>query len=139
VLHYYNHDKFSSDSAELFVTDYTTNEWLRDYDKAVDTSWNGPWGQRVFQITVWGEANLEVCEKLFANETHGQGTIVRINNVRPKEDRHGLLEGSVYKDEKYPDRPDIHKLSLKKDVSCKPWIGKLKQCVPVSSCTRRRR
>ncbi|KAK4705251.1 protection of telomeres protein 1, partial [Phenoliferia sp. Uapishka_3] len=101
VKFYEGNQNFYSDHNTIFITDYTTNTSLMDYQSDSHDSWSGPWGQRTLQITCWGP-NAEAATKL------GRiGNLLHFRNLRPKLNEHGLLEATLDVDRKFPEKVDV--------------------------------
>ncbi|GAA5847121.1 hypothetical protein JCM5353_005151 [Sporobolomyces roseus] len=91
----------------LYITDYTTNPLLMSYDETDSTSLFPP-GQQTLQISLF-ENQSEALEPLFERSSSGWmqvkvGDFVRVDNLRPKQNESGLLEGTVVDDRKYQEK-----------------------------------
>ncbi|KIY03827.1 uncharacterized protein Z520_00518 [Fonsecaea multimorphosa CBS 102226] len=103
-------------TTELYLTDYTTNDGLRDYQHSNDqggrdgdpwghiedktsTKWPGPWGKMTIMVTCW--------ERQASVATHiaSLGSFVYLRNVQIKMDKDGSrLEGNCRDDRDYPEK-----------------------------------
>ncbi|KIW33698.1 uncharacterized protein PV07_00526 [Cladophialophora immunda] len=103
-------------TTELYMTDYTTNDRLHDYQHAGDQAgrdgdpfgyiqdktsnkWPGPWGKMTILVTCWGR------QASVAAQIAHLGSFVYLRNVQIKMDRNGSrLEGNCRDDRDYPDK-----------------------------------
>ncbi|KIW87543.1 uncharacterized protein Z519_11867 [Cladophialophora bantiana CBS 173.52] len=103
-------------TTELYVTDYTTNDGLRDYKWSNDdcgrdgdpfgyiedktsSEWPGPWGKMTILVTCWGR------QASVATRIANVGNFVYLRNVQIKMDRNGSkLEGNCRDDRSYPEK-----------------------------------
>ena len=91
---------FHDDTTTLYVTDFTENKLMMNYERKDDSSWPGPWGQRVLQVTCWNQ-NRPVAAAFTPK------TPIYLRNVRIKVGKAGLLEATLYGDQKYTDKVDL--------------------------------
>jgi hypothetical protein len=105
----------------LYVTDYTPNSQMMDYQ---EDSRNGIPGQLVLQVSVWGAQ----CEPLLRfKDADLKGRIVHLRNIRPKTNDKGLLEATLFEDYKFADRRDVTFVgkNVATDAATKDWFEKL--------------
>ncbi|KWU45269.1 hypothetical protein RHOSPDRAFT_33214 [Rhodotorula sp. JG-1b] len=105
----------------LFVTDYTPNPQMIDYQ---EDSKNGIPGQLVLQVSVWGAQ----CEPLLRfKDADLKGRIVHLRNIRPKTNKDGLLEATLFEDYKFADKRDVTFVgkNVATDPATKDWFEKL--------------
>ncbi|KAL8742846.1 MAG: hypothetical protein Q9190_004740 [Brigantiaea leucoxantha] len=96
---------------ELYVTDYTTNSLLYNYqwgqadeDDAQPSgkrAWPGPFGKMTLTVTLWSPHSY------YAQEKVKEGDFVFLRNTRIKYSRDAKMEGSVHTDRRDIDRIDI--------------------------------
>ncbi|GAA5982887.1 hypothetical protein JCM10908_006822 [Rhodotorula pacifica] len=110
----------SNDYCNLFVTDYTTNPELIEYQ---DDSKNGVPGQHVLQVSIFGAQ----CEPLMRfSDSDLKGRIVHLRNIRPKSNMNGLLEATMVEDHKFADKRDVTLVGKLPAVGrAKDWFDKL--------------
>jgi len=84
------------DIVELYISDYTEHAQLHEH--AAEPSWVGPVGRRTLRV------DLFPPHSAFIRLNVGVGTFVYLTNVRVKFSPTGELEGSIFKDNKYPDK-----------------------------------
>ncbi|KAH0564978.1 hypothetical protein GP486_001626 [Trichoglossum hirsutum] len=128
----------SSGSAfEVYVTDYTSNENLFNYEwtppsddyggpgdeygyigRRANRSWPGPYGKLTLRVTLWPPHSIA------AQSTIKEGDYVELENVRIKFDQHAQLEGTVHGDRRYPDKIQVRRITDKKDER---YLGVLKR------------
>lgn len=110
-----------NDYCNLFVTDYTTNSQLIEYQ---DESKNGVPGQHVLQVSIFGAQ----CDPLMRlKDADLKGRIVYLRNIRPKLNSSGLLEATMVEDYKYPDKRDVRLVGkgVASEPATKDWFEKL--------------
>lgn len=90
-----------NDHLQLFITDYTRNESLIKYE---DLSTVRLPGQYALQITIYGH---QARPLLKFGENDLIGKMVYCRNVRGKLNTNGLLEATMYVDEKRRDKSDV--------------------------------
>ncbi|KIX08329.1 uncharacterized protein Z518_02985 [Rhinocladiella mackenziei CBS 650.93] len=118
---------YSSDmNTEIYVTDYTHNDELYDYQyndndngrdgdefgytKDVGTKWPGPWGKMTMTVTLW-DAHF-----IFAKRHVKEGSFVYLRNVEIKMARDGSkLEGHCRGDRNGPSRVNVALRFYRKD------------------------
>ena len=113
----------SNGCCELYLSDYTTNNLLFNYEWEHDTSeghatdgdvyghiprstrknWQGPYGKMTLMVTLW-DPHFE-----FARSTVKENDFVLLRNVLIR-NKSGRFEGSLHMDKKYPSRIDISTL-----------------------------
>jgi protection-of-telomeres protein 1 len=101
-------------SADLYVTDYTTNTHLFLYEEKTDYDpfegsrkpWPGPFGQMTIQIRTYGP-HAEKAREL------KEGDFVHIQNVRAKWSEMNVLEGAIHQDPQYPGKINVRKCTNK--------------------------
>ena len=100
---------------ELYITDYTSNGLLYDYEwheneeesgysykqSTYDRKWPGPWGRQTLTVTLWPPHNY------FAQNSVEEQEIVHLRNVHVRWSKGGKLEGVLHTDKMYPDRLGI--------------------------------
>ncbi|KAF2438525.1 hypothetical protein P171DRAFT_423782 [Karstenula rhodostoma CBS 690.94] len=108
----------TSDSVDLYVTDYTTNtelflyEEMTDYDVFGDSRkpWPGPFGQMTIQIRTY-EPHAGKSREL------KEGDFVYLQNVRTKISAMNKLEGAIHADPQYPEKICVRKLTHPAHIS----------------------
>lgn len=98
----------TTDSVDLYVTDYTTNTALYLYEKSsmLDTfdgynkGWTGPSGQMTIQIRCY-EPHAQGARKL------KEGDFVYLQNIHIKMSQINKLEGAIHQDPKYPEKVGV--------------------------------
>lgn len=101
----------TTDSVDLYVTDYTTNIDLYLYEESstFDPSdgygstkkrWAGPFGQKTIQIRCY-EPHAQAARKL------KEGDFVYLQNIRTKMSRMNKLEGAIHQDDRYPEKVGV--------------------------------
>ena len=100
---------------ELYITDYTSNGLLYDYEwheneeedgypykqSNYDRKWSGPWGRQTLTVTLWPPHNY------FAQNSVEEQETVHLRNVHVRWSKGGKLEGVLHTDKMYPDRVGI--------------------------------
>jgi len=99
-----------NDITELYITDYTENTILRDYqpddiDTGSQSSSNFPRGCRTLRVDLFSPHSY------WANQNISVGHYVSLKNVRLKWSSNQEAEGSVWKDHTYPDRLGVFLLT----------------------------
>ncbi|KMQ41843.1 hypothetical protein A7C99_4260 [Trichophyton rubrum] len=107
----------------LYVTDYTSNEYLFNYiqpsndmddddypyqyiKKDKDRQWPGPYGRMTIHITLF------TPHAEYAREHVKEKDYVTLYNVRIKADKiSGRMEGALHTDQKYPHKIQVHIIS----------------------------
>ena len=118
VIKIYPHN----DRVELYVTDYTSNNLLWNYEWGEDDvdgsgregdaynyvprastnkKWPGPFGKMTLTVTLWPP------HAYFSRQNVKEGDYVHLRNVRIKFSRDSKLEGVLHSDQRYPDRIDV--------------------------------
>ncbi|KAI9765738.1 MAG: hypothetical protein M1840_007171 [Geoglossum simile] len=114
---------------EVYITDYTTNDNLFNYEwrppssddfdcsgpgdeygyleRRVKPSWPGPYGRQTLRVALWPPHSTA------AQSTIKEGDYVELRNVRVKLDQQAQLEGAMHGDRQYPDRVSIQKVDRK--------------------------
>lgn len=127
------HDKFydlvgqvikiypSFNDVELFITDYTTNVLLHNYEwggggKGGESyregdeynylpqrskNWPGPFGKLTLMVSLMSPHSY------FATSNVRENDFVFLRNVRIKQSSSRTLQGSLWQDQRYPDRVDV--------------------------------
>lgn len=127
------HDKFydlvgqvikiypSCNDVELFITDYTTNVLLHNYEwggggqggesygegdkynylPRNSKNWPGPFGKLTLMVSLMSPHSY------FAMSNVRENDFVFLRNVRIKQSSSRTLQGSLWQDQKYPDRVDV--------------------------------
>jgi len=85
------------DIVELYISDYTENANLHEHVVG-ESGWAGPVGRRTLRVDLFPPHGP------FTQLNVGVGTFVYLTNVRVKFSPTGELEGSIFKDNKYPDK-----------------------------------
>lgn len=110
---------FDTEKTTLYITDYTENAALTDFNKDDEVemgtegdqfnymnrrnkSWPGPWGRLTLNVTLW-EPHAS-----FARENVKVGDLVHLTYVRIKDGRQGGIEAAVHEDRKYPEKIHVH-------------------------------
>jgi protection-of-telomeres protein 1 len=117
---------------EVYITDYTTNENLFNYEwglpsddlgdgapgdeygyleRRANPSWPGPYGRQTLRVALWPPHSTA------AQDTIKEGDYVELRNVHIKLDQRAQLEGAMHGDRRYPDRVCVRKMN-KKDERC---------------------
>ncbi|GAA5877352.1 hypothetical protein JCM1840_007205 [Sporobolomyces johnsonii] len=107
-----------NDSCQLFITDYTLNPQLIDYQALSGVK---VVGQYTLQISVYGAHNDPL---LAFSEDKLEGRLVRLRNIRPKNNPEGFLEATMFQDPKFPERSDVTMLSHKS--AGEEWLKEFK-------------
>ncbi|KAL5398257.1 hypothetical protein PMIN02_001560 [Paraphaeosphaeria minitans] len=104
----------TSDSVDLYVTDYTTNTELFLYEEKTDYDvfgggssrkpWPGPFGQMTIAIRTY-EPHAGKARDL------KEGDFVYLQNVRTKLSAMNKLEGAMHADPQYPEKICVRKLT----------------------------
>ena len=117
----------SHDRLDLYITDYTINsllynyEWGRDEESGVirdgdeygyvasrpKTQWKGPYGKRTLSLTLWNPHSY------WAQTNVKENNFVFLRNVHIKWSNDGKMEGVLHSDKKWPDRIDVSILDIK--------------------------
>ncbi|GAA5997498.1 uncharacterized protein JCM10292_000891 [Rhodotorula paludigena] len=105
-----------NDAVQLFVTDYTSNSQLYNYD---DTSEVRTPGQITLQVSIFGNQS-EPLLGLRAEQLVGR--VVFLRNVRPKMTNNDFLEATMVEDNKYPNRRDVNLVS-EKNPAPTDWVA----------------
>jgi protection of telomeres protein 1 len=114
---------------EVYITDYTANENLFNYEwrppssddfdcggpgdeygyleRRVKPSWSGPYGRQTLRVALWPPHSTA------AQSTIKEGDYVELRNVHVKLDQHAQLEGAMHGDRRYPDRVSVQKVDKK--------------------------
>ncbi|BFZ55371.1 hypothetical protein PYCC9005_002411 [Savitreella phatthalungensis] len=104
------------DAYTAYITDYTRNDLLLEYNEfgadrsdgsgggRANKQWRGPLGKLTMQVTLW-QANA-----WWAKENMKEGQYVLIKNMRTKLNHQNVLEGQVDGDRRYPDKVLVHEL-----------------------------
>ena len=114
-------------TADLYVTDYTSNNLLYDHksgsnsngdeyperegdrfgylDTFTTREWKGPNGTFTLAVTLWDNQAAWACANV------NEGDFVFLRNVHIKLSQANKLEGAIHKDQRYPDQIDIRVLS----------------------------
>ena len=100
----------SNGVVELYISDYTSNQLLYDYEwgsgenrdnSTYDRRWPGPFGKYTLMVTLWEPHSY------FAQNSVEQGDIVSLRNMYVKYSKSGKLEGVVHTDRMHPERIGI--------------------------------
>ena len=91
---------------ELYITDYTTNSSLYNYEWGRDDpdngkKWSGPLGKMTLTVSLFSPHSY------FAQSNVQEGQIVFLRNTRIKFSRDGKMEGCLHTDKMNPDRIEI--------------------------------
>ena len=105
-----------SDREEIYVTDYTTNKLLWNYNPEHEdlgregdefgyvprslgsNKWPGPWGKQTLTVALWSP------HAQWARSNVKVGDFVRLQNVHIKWSRDSKLEGILHNDQRYPEK-----------------------------------
>ena len=111
-----------NDRVELYLTDYTSNNLLFNYEWGQDDeersnregdeynyiapssttrAWPGPFGKMTMTVTLWPPHSYFVRQNL------NESDFVHLRNVRIRFSKDAKLEGSLHSDRRYPDRVDV--------------------------------
>jgi len=112
----------SNGCVELYITDYTSNNLLYNYEWGQDDSeaisrdgddygyvprassrrqWPGPFGKMTMTVTLWPPHSY------FANGNVKELDFVHLRNMRVKNNKDVKMEGSLHSDRLWPDRVDV--------------------------------
>jgi hypothetical protein len=113
----------SNGNAELYITDYTSNPLLYNYEwglpaedetnsregdeygyasrSSAKRKWPGPFGRHTLTVTLWPSH----C--YFAQSNVKEHDFVYLRNVHIRYSKDAKVEGSMHTDSKYPDKVDI--------------------------------
>ena len=113
----------SNGCVEVYITDYTSNSLLYNYEWGQDdggeglsrdgddygyvprtsskSKWPGPWGKMTLTVTLWPP------HAYFAQGSVKDGDFVHVRNMRAKFSRDAKMEGVLHSDRLWPDRVDI--------------------------------
>ena len=129
-------NNWHSDKSTIWITDYTTNESLVDYEHDLDSGtvgdeysylsrkrkdWPGPWGKLTMQVTLW-EPHAS-----FARERVKPGDLVLLTYVHIKLGSTGNLEAAVHGDKRYPHRVHIRSVSTEYDERARDLMARRKE------------
>ncbi|MCJ1396848.1 hypothetical protein MMC11_000038 [Xylographa trunciseda] len=115
---------------ELYITDYTSNgllynyEWGRDTDnniardgddycyapRAGKKNWHGPFGKLTLSVTLWNPHSH------WAQANVKEGDFVFLRNVHIKWSKDSKIEGVLHSDRKWPEKVDISVLDGKESA-----------------------
>ena len=115
---------------ELYITDYTSNgllynyEWGRDTDnetardgdkygytpRAAKKKWQGPFGKLTLSVTLWSPHSC------WAQTNVKEGDFVFLRNVHIKWSRDSKIEGVLHSDRQWPERVDVTVLDNKENA-----------------------
>lgn len=120
----------SNGCVELYITDYTSNNLLYNYEWGQDggeglsrdgdeygyvsrtssrRQWPGPFGKMTLTVTLWPPHSY------FANGNVKELDFVHLRNMRVKWSRDAKMEGSLHSDRLWPDRIDVTILKDNRD------------------------
>ena len=120
----------SNACVELYITDYTSNnllynyEWGQDGDEGISRDgddfgyvprastrrkWPGPFGKMTLTVSLWPPHSY------FAQANVKELDFIHIRNMRIKYSRDAKMEGSLHSDRLWPDRVDITILKDNRD------------------------
>ncbi|KAK4056399.1 hypothetical protein OIO90_002542 [Microbotryomycetes sp. JL221] len=99
----------------LFVTDYTSNAQMFNYDETNSNFKDGPWGQLVLQVSVFG------AQKNALPKIGEKNRFVLLRNLNTRLNENGFLEGKIHEDFKFKNKEDI---TVIPDTN--EWIRELK-------------
>ncbi|KAL8964159.1 MAG: hypothetical protein Q9183_004654, partial [Haloplaca sp. 2 TL-2023] len=96
----------SNGIVELYITDYTTNSSLYNYEWGRDDpdngkKWSGPLGKMTLTVSLFSPHSY------FAQSNVQEGQIVFLRNTRIKFSKDGKMEGCLHTDRMNPDRIEI--------------------------------
>ncbi|KAL9126103.1 MAG: hypothetical protein Q9217_004790, partial [Psora testacea] len=109
----------SNDRVELYITDYTGNNLLWNYNLEYsegaregdeygyvprnneNKKWPGPWGKQTLTVTLWSPHSY------FAQSNVKVDDFVHLRNVHIKWSKDAKMEGVLHSDRRYPDRIDV--------------------------------
>ena len=119
-----------NDRVELYLTDYTSNNLLFNYEWGQDDedgsgrdgdeynyraphstnkAWPGPFGKMTLTVTLWPPHSY------FGRQHLKENDYVHLRNVRIKFSKDAKLEGVLHSDRRYPDRVDVTVLKDNQD------------------------
>ncbi|KAL9640810.1 MAG: hypothetical protein Q9164_000045 [Protoblastenia rupestris] len=108
-----------NDRVELYLTDYTGNNLLWNYDLEYsegaregdeygyiprnneNQKWPGPWGKQTLTVTLWPPHSY------FAQSNIKVDDFVHLRNVHIKWSKDAKIEGVLHSDRRYPERIDV--------------------------------
>lgn len=116
----------SNGNVELYVTDYTSNPQLYNYEwglpavenanpregdefdyaprNSANSKWPGPFGRHTLMVTLWPPH----CD--FAQSNVEESDFVYLRNVYIRNNKRARVEGSIHTDKKYPDKVEVNNL-----------------------------
>ena len=105
---------FPTSPFELYVTDYTQNTQLYNYDWSTKkNTWRGPFGKRTLLIECWDETAEQASQcrigqyYLIRNvgaKMYRHTPACNDNDSHRSRNRHGVLQGSLNPDKRYPNK-----------------------------------
>lgn len=124
-----NDNKLASSYAVcLYITDYTSNSEIMDYDSASASKTGVLVGQFTFQVSLFDNQGSPLKPLFGGSKDAKVGDFVRIDNLRVKRNEYGLLEGTVVDDPTYKGKRYVS-LIRKEEASKYPEIARLQQYV----------
>ncbi|GAA5885430.1 hypothetical protein JCM16303_005195 [Sporobolomyces ruberrimus] len=108
IIKFYNRENKrnfeDNDVCQLFITDYTLNPLLIKYE---DLSTVRLMGQYVLQISIYGHQAKPLLTKFNRPEEELVDQVVFLRNVRTKMNENGLLEATMWIDQKRRESSDV--------------------------------
>ncbi|GAA6006771.1 hypothetical protein JCM11491_003177 [Sporobolomyces phaffii] len=106
----------------LHITDYTTNLGLVNWETDAAERHNFPPGRQTLQVSLFGIQ----ARPLFSKGPRAQiGDFVRIDNLRPKINPEGLLEATLYDDQRFKDKLYLSLFHRTKESKKMPQIARI--------------
>ncbi|GAA5822050.1 hypothetical protein JCM5353_006212 [Sporobolomyces roseus] len=122
IVKFYNPHNTSSipdnEAVQLFITDYTRNEQLISYEDLSQIRLPGPY---TLQISIYGHQAKPLVEFSRNPEEDLKTKFIHCRNIRPKLTEKGLLEATMFIDEKRPDKSDVTIFKTSERLKDTPW------------------
>jgi len=122
IVKFYNPHNTSSipenEAVQLFITDYTRNEQLMSYEDLSQIRLPGPY---TLQISIYGHQAKPLVGFSRNPEEDLKTKFIHCRNIRPKLTDKGLLEATMFIDEKRPDKSDLTIFKTTERLKDTPW------------------